>query len=203
MTMLDYTENGLFARLFTSSSHEDCLCAFLNSVVPLVHPLVSATLRSEGQLSVVRRENTVIYIVTGQDSEGAKVEISMVLGVDNAMEPFLLQTFMQMVSQNHTGDLPPTGKIYYHTLMFTAQARDEGEGYKRVLSLENRNSPNAFSFITSQKFVTIAFEQFKFLDPFDKEQLWLAFLLGGAEDKFKTHPNLPEELKKAMEFACI
>lgn len=201
MSVLDYREEGLFTRLFADKNNEDCLLSFLNAMTFMESPLVSATVHTEKGLSVVRRENSAIFIATCENQLGETVEISLVLGMDFSMEPFLLQTFMQMVKNNQTGHLEGREKTYYMTISFLEKGHPEDQGHKRIMALENRNDPDSGAFVTKQKFLVYSMDKFKFRNPTSAEEIWLAFLKDPKHKLLVEHPDLPAVIKKAMEIA--
>lgn len=201
MNVLDYKEEGGFWKVFGEEGNEDCLVSFLNGMTNMESKLVSATFRTEKGLSVVRRENSAIFVATCVNELGESVEISIVLGMDLSMEPILLHTFMHMVQQNQTGNLEGREKIYYMTLFFLEKGHAEETGYKRVMALENRDKPEDLSFVTSQKLLVYAMDKFKFRNPTNAEEIWLAFLKDPKHKLLMEHPDLPAVVKKAMEVA--
>lgn len=185
---------------FLDEKNEASLVSMLNAFTQMESPLVSATFHNLAGVAVVERENSTIYIATCENADGNTVEISLVFGMDYSMEPFLLKTFMNMIQTNKTESLTGRDKTYYMTIQFQEEARDQGEGYKVVLAMENKDRPGEANFITSQKMMIYSMEKFVFRNPMSPEELWMLFLSDPKSKLLKEHPSLPEWVGRAVEY---
>lgn len=196
---LNYEKNGLFFRLF--SQDEDALLSFLNNALLPEHMLVKASFYQDGKLAVLERENSAIYIITCENEEGNRVEISVVLGMDESFEPMIGKTFMQMVAQNQTGNLSGSEKVFYSTMMFMAEG-ERGKGtYKRVMSLSHEKAPEMEAHFAEQKMIVYTMNQFEMTNPFSMEEVWLTYFMDTEHPLLTKHPQLPEMVVRAMDFA--
>lgn len=201
MPVFDISTEGFFPCFFENQDNEDCLLSLVNAIIQPKRPFVSATLYQEGQLTAIRRENAIIYVVNCKTAQDERVELSLILGMDHSFEPFVIQTFIGMI-KNTIFD-----NKYSMTLMFSETSHpDNKEDYKRIYKMDKKEQADSKegdddSFFTEQKCVMLSMDKFTYKDATSLEQLWLTFFKDPDSDLLVKHPSLPVELAKAMVFA--
>lgn len=201
MKMLNYKENAPLIALFTAE--ESCLVSFLNALIPMDCPLVSANIFQKDNpqaLSVVRRENSAIFVINCRNEKGETMEISLIMGMDHSMLPHLLRAFMGMVGGNETENLEGEEKTYYASIMLAEKGNPQEKGHKSHFIYQKNKDERPSPFYSQQKFVFYAMDQYKFRDPKLMEELWLCFLREPHSPLLEKHPMLPENLVKARAF---
>lgn len=196
---LEYEKNGLFFRLF--SQDEVALLSFLNNSLLLDHMLVKASFYQKGELAVVEREHAAIYVITCENEEGNEVEVSVILGMDERSEPNVASTFMKMVVENHTASYTGARKVLFGMIMFLQEGQRGEDTYKRVMTLTNVEHPESDDLFSQQKMIVYSMNRFEMTNPFSMEEVWLTYFMDTEHPLLEKHPQLPEVIVRAMDFA--
>ncbi len=202
MKGLDYQSSGIFHRFFTDKKNQDSLASLLTALTEQGSPLVKAEINLKSNTGVIRRENSVVYVCTCEKQAGYPLEISLVLGMGRAMIEPWRESFLRMVLGNSVVEDGNEKPLHLGTLMLLEEHHQLSESYHESAEImAEKMTDTQKEFLHRQKFHLYSMETFQLKNPLSYPDLWLTFLKNPLDEILQKHPQLPAEIKKAVDFA--
>lgn len=197
--MLDHKETSTFTRIFADPKNNDCLLSLCNSLLEPTSPFVSIKLDMKAPNGMFRRDNSVIYVLQGENENHCPVEISLTLGMGAMMIPPWRESFLRMVLGNTVVECEKDTPLHLYSLMLMAEHHKQNDSFHDIslLKVEEREEHHR-TFIEEQKFHVYGLEKFTFQNPLSPQEQWLCFFKDFRNPLLLKHPQLPPALKKAI-----
>lgn len=183
---------------FQNLENEDCLLHLLNSLLDMESPLVSCFFYTMTQEPVLNKEDYSMISVIGKNQDNDRVEITLIFSKDNAMEGYLSQQFGRMVSASSLDHFRGAEKTYCQMIHFQETVEEEKETFKKTVGLRSVQEGSDIQLFLKQNMTMYYMNQLP--TPKTEEELWLVFLNDPLSPLLQEHPNLPDCLKRAIDF---